>query len=526
MEDAQRHKAPIQAYADKLASVFVPAVVSVAVLTFVGWMLFGDSITFGERFNIALMSSIAVIVVACPCALGLATPTAVMVGTGVGATQGVLIKGGAVLEHMHTVNTVIFDKTGTLTSGKATLSDRIEYLATDDVIKDNVPTHIPKDKVVLWLAVCAEAQSEHPLAQAIVDAAKESWRNNGHGNDLTGCKEGVRVDDFRVQPGRGVECCIVKPEWGRRIIRVGSKEWSKERLDLAHIEEDATGDKDADFLRHQGKIAIYLSLLEEGSKRRRVVGVFGVVDPLKPEAPSTIAALQKHGIDVWMCTGDDIVTALAVGRSLGIPDSNICAGVTPEGKADLVTRLQKSTNSGSLPRGRNARLLGSHRGNVAMVADGVNDSIALARSDVGIAIGAGREIALEAADVVLVRSNLHDVVVAFHLSSVVFRRILLNFVLALCYNVLAVPFAAGLFDPMTDFHLPPALAGFMMACSSISVVTSSLLLRRYQRPIIKDDGSLEAHKGWLELASNCVGLHRIGLGRGYVGCESEETDMV
>ncbi|KAL7566195.1 hypothetical protein ACA910_011269 [Epithemia clementina (nom. ined.)] len=528
VEDAQRHKAPIQAYADTLACVFVPAVVGVATMTFMGWMLFGQSITIGERFNIALMSSIAVIVVACPCALGLATPTAVMVGTGVGATQGVLIKGGAVLEHMHTINTVIFDKTGTLTCGKAKLSDRIEYLEKDEILKQNLPSLIPADKVALWLAVCAEAQSEHPLAQAIVNAAKEAWLKDGDETDLTGANEGVRVDDFCVQPGRGVECSVSKPEWGHRIVRVGSKEWSKEPLDSAPRKEDCTGDKDADFLRHQGKIAIYLSVLDEGSTSRRVIAVFGVVDPLKPEAFSTVAALQKHGIDVWMCTGDDIVTALAVGRSIGIPDCNICAGVTPEGKADLVTRLQRATDSGLQlhSRSKNTKSKKNQRGNVAMVADGVNDSIALARADVGIAIGAGREIALEAADVVLVRSNLHDVVVAFHLSSVVFRRILLNFVLALCYNIVAVPFAAGLFDPMTDFHLPPALAGFMMACSSVSVVTSSLLLRRYQRPIVREDGSLKVTKGWLEVLTHGIGLHRIGIGQGYVGCEADDSGEV
>lgn len=524
VEDAQRHKAPIQAYADKLASVFAPAVVFVASITFVGWMVFGNGITVGERFNIALMSSIAVIVVACPCALGLATPTAVMVGTGVGATQGVLIKGGAVLEQMHTVDTVVFDKTGTLTCGKATLSDRIEYFEeADEILKQHLPSRIPEDMVTLWLAVCAEAQSEHPLAQAIVNAAKEAWGKEGEECDLTGYKEGVRVDNFCVHPGRGVECRVSKPEWGRRVIRIGKKEWCKEPLDSAPVNDDgAAATDDADLLRRQGKIAIYLSILEEGSISRRVIAVFGVVDAVKPEAASTVAALQKSGVDVWMCTGDDIITALAVGRSIGIPDSNICAGVTPEGKADLVTRLQNQAFSGSqAPLRKNARPTRSHRGNVAMVADGVNDSIALARSDVGIAIGAGREIALEAADVVLVRSNLHDVVVAFHLSSVVFRRILLNFVLALCYNIIAVPFAAGLFDPITDFHLPPALAGFMMACSSISVVSSSLLLRRYQRPIVTEDGDLEVEKGWLELATHFVGLHRIALGRGYEGCETD-----
>ena len=519
VEEAQRHKAPIQAYADRLASVFVPAVVGVAIITFVAWMLFGDSLTISGRIATSLMSSIAVIVVACPCALGLATPTAVMVGTGVGATQGILIKGGQVLEFLHSVDTVIFDKTGTLTCGKAELSDRIEYLARDDPLKMNLPSSIPKDKVALWLAACAEAQSEHPLAQAIVKAAREAWLNGNEEGDLTGAKEGVHVDDFCVQPGRGVECSVSKPGWGRRIIRVGNSDWSKEPMEEDAVDADCTGDIEADSLRQQGKVAIYLSVQDEGAPKRRVIGVFGIVDPMKPEAPSTVAALQKHGIDVWMCTGDDLVTALAVARSIGIPDYNVCAGVQPEGKADLVTRLQKATGS-VVPAHSKATSNRNIRGNVAMVADGVNDSIALARADIGIAIGAGTEIALEAADVVLVRSNLHDVVVAFHLSSVVYRRIVLNFALALCYNVISVPFAAGLFYPLTDFHLPPALAGFMMACSSVSVVTSSLLIRRYQRPTVRPDGSLEVREGWLERLSHGMGLYpltnALNSGRGYV----------
>ena len=521
VEDAQRHKAPIQAYADRLASVFAPAVVGVACITFVAWFFLGNSTTLGGRFGAALMSSISVIVVACPCALGLATPTAVMVGTGVGATQGVLIKGGAVLEHMHTIDTVIFDKTGTLTCGKAELSDQIEYLDTDDPLVQNLPSRIPKNQVPLWLAVCAEAQSEHPLAQAIVKAAKTSWATDGEEDDLTAAQEGVRIDGFCVQPGLGVECTVSKPGWGQRVVRVGSKEWSKEPLASSPLDEDPTGDQDADSLRQQGKIAIYLSVVEEGRSSRRVVGIFGIVDPLKPEAQSTVAALQKQGMDVWMCTGDDIVTALAVGNSIGIPEQNVCAGVKPEEKADLVTRLQKAGVCELQRQSTKNGVTGSDRGQVAMVADGVNDSIALARADVGIAIGAGTEIALEAADVVLVRSNLHDVVVAFHLSSVVFRRILLNFALALCYNVIAVPFAAGLFYPLTDFHLPPALAGFMMACSSVCVVVSSLLIRNYQRPEVEADGHMETMGGWLERASYAAGIHSTRMRKGYTPFKSD-----
>jgi len=504
VEDAQRHKAPIQAYADRLASVFAPAVIGVACITFFAWLLFDDSSTSEERFFAALMSSISVVVVACPCALGLATPTAVMVGTGVGATQGILIKGGAVLEQMHSVDTVIFDKTGTLTSGKAKLSDQITY--TNDVnyelLAQNIPPCVAKNKVALWLAVCAEAQSEHPLARALIEAAKDAWG----GEDLTGAADGVHVDSFNVQPGRGVECRVSKTQWGGRMIRVGSREWCKEPImPSTRIEaDDTTGDKDVAVLRDEGKIAIYVSILDLAADRRHVIGVFGIHDTIKPEARSAVSALKAQGVDVWMCTGDDRQTALAVARAVGINEANVCAGVKPQEKADLVTRLQKANN----PPGRQSR--DKNRRNdyrkVAMIADGVNDSIALARADAGIAIGAGTEIALDAADVVLVRSNLHDVVVAIHLSCVVFRRILLNFFLALCYNVIAVPFAAGLLYPLTDFHLPPSLAGFMMACSSVSVVTSSLLLRRYKRPIIEDNGVVHGTATCLERLGGFLGI--------------------
>ena len=525
VEDAQRHKAPIQAYADQLASIFAPAVVGVATITFFAWMIFNSGAeTMEDRFYSAFMSALSVLLISCPCALGLATPTAVMVGTGVGAVQGILIKGGDVLEHMHTVDTVIFDKTGTLTCGKARLSDSMDYTSESKLCQKlihNLPSFVPKEKYALWLAVCAEAQSEHPLAQAIVEAAKEAWSRDGK-DDVTGASEGVRVDEFSVQPGLGVECRITKPDWGECFIRVGNREWTKANVDSIDEEiSDNTGDDDVDQLRRQGKIAIYISVLDQEAACRRVISVFGIVDPVKEEAHSTISALQNHGVDVWLCTGDDSVTAHAVAQSIGIHESNVCANTKPQEKADLVTRLQKA-NKTSIQR-RGLKSTGRGSGKVAMVADGVNDSIALARADVGIAIGAGTEIALEAADVVLVRSNLHDVVVAFDLSSVVFRRILLNFFLALCYNIVAIPFAAGLFYPLTDFHLPPAVAGFMMACSSVSVVTSSLLLKRYRRPQIQTSGLVDRTSGLLQLIVEKIGFHSRNQ---YVGVELRGPEIV
>jgi P-type Cu+ transporter len=495
MERAQRNKAPIQAFADRVACIFAPAVLVLAGMTFCAWLVFNNQVSSEERFFMAFTSCISVIVIACPCALGLATPTAVMVGTGVAARQGTLIKGGAVLESMHSVDTIIFDKTGTLTSGRAVLgadcSDKLlRALPDDHSLFQNLPSKVKRSEIALWLATCAETQSEHPLANAIVNAAKGKW-----GSDVTRSSDGVSVDDFLVSPGNGVSCIVRKDGWGAWEVRVGSSIWTKAPV---HDEDptqlashDCAGDEDASDLRIKGQIAIYISVrkVADAATNRAVIGVFGILDPVQKEAASTVAALAKLGIDVWMCTGDHQTTALAVARQIGIHETNVCAGVTPEGKADLVTRLQRRAKRRF---GRSVKT-----GRVAVVGDGINDSVALARADVGIAIGTGTAVATKAADVVLVRSSLHDVVVALHLSRVVFRRILLNFVWAMGYNLFALPFAAGIMFPITDFKLPPELAGLMMAFSSVSVVTSSLLLNRYRRPTIAQDGSLSGDNGCL-----------------------------
>ena len=501
MEQAQSQKAPIQAQVDMVACIFAPTVLALSCLTLICWLIFSH----GEnRFFLAIMSSISVIVVACPCALGLATPTAVMVGTGIGATYGILIKGGAVLEGAHGINTVILDKTGTLTSGKAVLSQVREFICANDKISMNLPDRVPRQHIVLWLAACAEKQSEHPLAKAVVNAAKAVW-----GGDVTCSHDGVEVRDFQITVGSGVECLVQKPNWGEWRVRVGNRAWAKEALlNRDETTVESVGDADIEEIRQSGKVGVYVSVLSEqqylervdrsgNPHSRQVVGVLGISDPIVAEAKSTVLALHMMGIDVWMCTGDDEITALAVAREIGIDEAHVCAGVKPEGKADLVTRLQKrrSYQGGGLSGPRNGR--------VAMVGDGINDAVALARSDVGIALGAGAEVAVEAADMVLVRSSLHDVVVALHLSRVVFHRIRLNFVWAMGYNILALPFAAGALYPFLSWRLPPEFAGLMMAFSSVSVVTSSLLLRTYRKPVILDDGSF-AKSGCLRyLFDNC-----------------------
>lgn len=452
-----------------------------ATVTFLGWLVLNGNVSTQERFFTAFMSAISVVVVACPCALGLATPTAVMVGTGVGARQGILIKGGDVLEKMHAVGAIILDKTGTITTGRPTLGERVDYVAT---VARELPSFVqdapvPIHEISLWLAACAESGSEHPVGKAIVHAAQQRWTE-----DVTFAKSGVQVNEFRLAPGCGVECRVSKPHWGDWWVRVGSQPWTQPDRDDSATATNGTEDFDYDVhrLRSAGSIAVYVSvaIAESNPKQWRVIAVIGIVDPIKDAAHPTVMALQNMGVEVWMCTGDHEETALVVASTVGIPPSQVRSGMSPEAKADLVSQLQTRCPPEGRGDLRTKRM-------VAMVGDGINDAIALARADVGMAIGAGTEVALEAADVVLVHSSLHDVVVALHLSIVVFRRIVLNFVWAMGYNLLALPFAAGMFYPFMEYRLPPELAGMMMALSSVSVVTSSLLLRRYKRPAVFKD---------------------------------------
>ncbi|KAL7546324.1 hypothetical protein ACHAWF_009659 [Thalassiosira exigua] len=542
VDEAQGNRAPIQAQADRIASIFAPCVMMLSLLTFAGWVLLLDESwgTREERYVTALMSAISVVVVACPCALGLATPTAVMVGTGVGAVNGLLVKGGAVLEMAKHVTTVVFDKTGTLTTGRAVVGSRIGYInellgdrVADEPLKmtlQSLPSPVKQNDIALWLACCAEVRSDHPLGSAILNAGKKIWghdilkptlkgtvdRKSKEENDEDGS---LSISEFRVVPGRGVQCHIDgigQQNDDSCIVRVGNRTWAYGLEDNEGISslvfkgKDANKRADEDILslRNQGQIGVYVSAKHakegDGSEEFQVVGVIGIIDPIKHEAKSTVAALKHMDVDVWMCTGDHEVTAQAVARNVGIDESNVCSNVTPEGKADLIRRLQKRRVQKGLRSGK----LVSNR--VAVVGDGINDAVALARSDVGIAIGAGTEVAIEAADIVLVRSQLHDVVVSLHLSRVVFDRIRLNFVWAMAYNLFALPFAAGLLYPFTDWTLPPAFAGLMMAFSSVTVVASSLLLRAYVKPVINDDGHLEERGcarcscGFIEFCYSCL----------------------
>lgn len=426
----------------------------------------------------------------------------------------------------------LVDKTGTLTTGRAVVGSRIEYasrLLTENAIQEEseawkklfqcLPSAVRQCDIALWLACCAELRSEHPLGRAIVNSGKEIWgdilnpisRGNVVGkkkdNDVAASQ--ISVSEFQVVPGRGVECFIVEPSKNMSCtVRVGNQSWAYGLDDpndclirKAKISYDTTADDDVRSIRAQGQIGVYVSVKSDcvSSDDYFVLGIIGILDPVKSEAKSTVAALRRLDVDVWICTGDHELTAQSVARQIGIDEDNVCSNVSPEGKAELIRRLQKR------------RMRNGHRqkldNRVAVVGDGINDAVALARSDVGIAIGAGTEVAVEAADIVLVRSQLHDVVISLHLSRVVFDRIKLNFFWAMAYNLFALPFAAGLLYPFTEWTLPPApaFAGLMMAFSSVSVVASSLLLRTYAKPVINDDGRLEER--------GCASCHAC-----FVGC--------
>ncbi|XP_042494053.1 copper-transporting ATPase RAN1-like [Macadamia integrifolia] len=451
VETAQMSKAPIQKFADFVASIFVPTVVTISLLTLLGWYICGTFGMYPEEwlpknsscFVFSLMFAISVVVIACPCALGLATPTAVMVATGVGANNGVLIKGGDALERGQKVKCVVFDKTGTLTQGRPTVT--------------TVKTFTEMDRGdFLTLVASAEASSEHPLARALVNyahhfhffndpsVAKDLYNEHKEPN-FSGWL--LDVSDFSALPGRGVQCFIHE----RRVLVGNRKLLLENGINIPDEAESFLAE-----LEESGKTGIIVAYNDT------LVGVLGLADPLKREAAVVVEGLKNMGIRPVMITGDNWRTAKAVAKEVGIQD--VRAEVMPSGKVDAIRSFQKD---GSI---------------VAMVGDGINDSPALAAADVGIAIGAGTDIAIEAADYVLMRNSLEDVIAAIDLSRKTFSRIRWNYAFAMAYNVVAIPVAAGVFFPLLRFRLPPWVAGACMALSSVSVVCSSLLLRRYKRP--------------------------------------------
>ena len=466
-EEAQGSKAPIQRLADQVAAVFVPAVMGVALLTFAAWLLWGPA----PAIAFALLNFVAVLIIACPCALGLATPTAIRVGTGKGAELGILFKSSPALETAHKLQAVVLDKTGTLTQGQPSVTD---------VAAHNGFT----ESEVLRLAASAEQASEHPIAQAIVAAARNPeglrpltfdanqiaqrqdsrplappspTRGEGkptlctevkvHHTSLGGVRGGLDLEaahDAEALPGQGMSATV-----GAQAVLIGNHALMQHAgIPLGKLDEIA------ERLAGDGKTPVFVAL------DRRAAGVIAVADTLKSHARDAVAALRELGLEVLMLTGDHRRSAEAVARQLGI--DAVLAEVMPDQKAAQVKQLQAQGKR------------------VAVVGDGINDAPALAQADVGIAIGSGTDVALAAADVTLVSGDVRGVAVAMQLSRRTLRTIRQNLFWAFIYNLLGIPVAAGVLYPIFGVLLNPAFAAAAMALSSVSVVCNSLRLRRFR----------------------------------------------
>ena len=414
VEEAQGSKAPIAALADKISLYFVPIVLSLATLSALGWYFLD-----GESLSFSLSIFIAVLVIACPCALGLATPTAIMVGTGKGAENGILIKSGQALEAAYQLDTIVLDKTGTITVGKPSLTD---LLPLSDFNRSDL----------LQLIASAEQHSEHPLAQAILEAAEEE------GLDL------LPVSHFEAMVGRGLSAQVE----GRQLL-VGNESLMKEKsIDSSAFQEQLLE------LSQDGKTAMFVAV--DG----QLAGILAVADEMKSSSLSAVQELQSMGLEVIMLTGDREETATAIAQKAGI--QKVIAGVLPDGKAAAIKNLQEAGKK------------------LAMVGDGINDAPALVQADVGIAIGSGADVAIESADVVLMHSDLQDVVKAIKLSQATIRNIKENLFWAFAYNTLGIPIAMGLLHLFGGPLLNPMLAGLAMSLSSVSVVANALRLGRFK----------------------------------------------
>ncbi len=414
VDEAASSKAPIAKLADKVAGVFVPAIIGIALVTAVVWL-----IATGGDVTRALTAGVSVLVISCPCALGLATPVAIMVGTGKGAENGILIKSAEALETLHTIDTVVLDKTGTLTQGKP-------------VVTDCRPAPGVTEEELLMVAASLEKPSEHPLADAIVAEAAE--RNIPL----------APVEDFEAVHGRGVKASL----HGSPVLAGNAAMLADSGVDLAGFDAEAA------WLSEQGKTPLYFA--EEG----RLLGVVAVADTPKPTSAEAVSQFKKLGIQVVMLTGDNQRTADAVGRALGV--DTVVAGVLPQDKEKKVASLQAE--------GRK----------VAMVGDGINDAPALARADVGLAIGAGTDVAIESADIVLMKSDLLDAVTAVRLSKATIRNIKENLFWAFIYNIIGIPVAAGVLYPLFQIQLNPMIAAAAMSLSSVCVVSNALRLKFFK----------------------------------------------
>ena len=413
VEDAQGSKAPIAQMADIVSGYFVPIVFAIAIISALAWYISGQ----GEVF--ALTIFISVLVIACPCALGLATPTAIMVGTGKGAENGVLIKGGEALESTHKIKTIVFDKTGTITEGRPEVTD---VLATELIDREKL----------LQIAASAEKGSEHPLGEAIVRGAEKENLSI------------IQIDRFNNIPGHGIEVELD----GKTVYLGNRKLMLTKEVNLTSLESES------DRLASEGKTPMYISF------GNQLAGIIAVADIVKESSAAAIKQLHQMGIEVAMITGDNRRTAEAIAKEVGI--DRILAEVLPEDKANEVKKLQAEGKK------------------VAMVGDGINDAPALAQADIGIAIGSGTDVAMESADIVLMRSDLMDVPTAIQLSKSTIRNIRQNLFWAFAYNIAGIPVAAGILYALGGPRLNPILAAAAMSLSSVSVLTNALRLKRFK----------------------------------------------
>ncbi|MBW4520503.1 MAG: heavy metal translocating P-type ATPase [Scytolyngbya sp. HA4215-MV1] len=429
VQQAQGSKAPIQKLADQVTGWFVPAVMAIALLTFMLWFnLMGN-------ISMALITMVGVLIIACPCALGLATPTSIMVGTGKGAENGILIKGADSLERAHKLQTIVLDKTGTITQGKPTVTD---YITVNGTAQQN-------ELKLLQLAASIERNSEHPLAEAIVKYA--------HSQEV----ELTEAQGFEAIAGSGVEGRI-----GDRIVQIGTQRWMIELgIDPSALQQSWHR------LESQGKTVIGIAI--DG----KIEGMMGIADAVKPSSIHAIRALQRLGLDVVMLTGDNRHTAEVIAREVGI--QQVLAEIRPDQKASVIAALQRGDGAYSPSQSQkpNPKI-------VAMVGDGINDAPALAQADVGIALGTGTDVAIAASDITLISGDLQGIVTAIQLSRATIRNIQQNLFFAFIYNIFGIPIAAGILYPIFGWLLSPMIAGAAMALSSVSVVTNALRLRNFQ----------------------------------------------
>lgn len=429
VEEASNSKAPISRLADKVSGIFVPVVITIAVLATIFWLLNGQS------FEFALSIGIAVLVISCPCALGLATPVAIMVGTGKGAENGILIKSAESLETLHLIDTVVLDKTGTITNGKPKVTDIITNINEEDLLK---------------IAGSLEKNSEHPLAEAILEKAKE---NNIKLKELT---------DFISIPGRGVRGNIN----GQKYLGGNINLMKENNINIGDMEAKS------EELLSQGKTALYFS------DNKEIIGIIAVADTVKKDSLQAIQELKRKNIEVVMLTGDNKIVADTIGKNLKI--DKVISEVLPQDKEKEVAKLQAKGKK------------------VAFVGDGINDSPALVKSDVGLAIGSGTDIAIESADIVLMKNSLLDVVTAISLSKAVINNIKMNLFWAFFYNIIGIPVAAGVFYLSLGLKLNPMIGAAAMSLSSVCVVTNALRLRNFKTNYKEDKKKMNTKTIFIE----------------------------